>query len=229
MEFRIDVRRCLYVLLRKISYVILLCALVFAGTYYINQRTGVDLYAAKSTVYSTSEAIFTVDQARQMSLAMQQYVSIVTSRKVLSNAAELMGYMEGITGDALQNMVTASYSYTNSMIDIEAKSPSPRVAMSAANAVAMAFSVELTSITGRSSAQVLDVASTYYMVNNARTQRLKNSIFATMLVGMIACMGIVLMEVLSKNITSLSDVSLDGSLEVIGVIPMAAVERSRRR
>jgi len=162
-----------------------------------------------------------------MTQAMQQYVAVATSTKVLANAAELMGHMDGVTGAALGRMVTASFSSDSSMIIITARSESPRLAMSASNAVAAAFTAELTAITGRNMAQILDVATSYSLVYNAQTQRWRNCIFATIAVGMLLSMAIVAKEVLSKRVTSLYDVSLDGQIDILGVIPEMTVEKGQ--
>ena len=229
MEIRIDVWRCFIVLVRKSIYILLICAFVFAGAYYTYSGSSVNLYAASSSVYSTADNIYTYDQARQMTIAMQQYTTVATSQKVLSNAAELMGYMEGVTGRSLSGMVTATFNSPTSMVNIEVTSASPRVAMSAANAVATAFSAELLYLTGRNMAQVFEVATTYRMVFNARTQKWKSCIFDTAVVGAAICLYILVKEILSKKVTSLTAVSLDGSLEILGVIPVADAQKDLKK
>jgi len=225
MEIRVDLWRCVYVLKKWMLLIALVCIAVFAGTYYFTINTGANMYAARSSVYATTDNLYTVDQSRQMTQAMQQYVAVATSTKVLANAAELMGHIDGVTGVGLTNMVSASFANDTSMITITARSVSPRIAMSAANAVAAAFTAELTAITGRNLAQVLDVATSYSIVYNARSEQLKNCIIAAAGVGVLFCMAILAKEVLSNNVTSLAAVSLDGDLEVLGVIPRTRGKR----
>lgn len=229
MEIQIDIWRCLTVLIRKSVYIVLVCALVFIGSYYTYSGSSVNRYAASSSVYSAAENVYSYDQVRQMIIAMQQYTTMATSQKVLSNAAELMGYMEGVTGKSLSGMVTATFNNITSMVNIEATSTSPRVAMSAANAVATAFTAELLSLTGRNSAQVLDVATTYRTVYNARTQKWKSCIFNTAVAGAAMCLYILIKEILSKKVTSLSAVSLNGSLDVLGVIPVTEAQKDQKQ
>lgn len=228
MEIQIDVWRCLNVLIRKSIYIILICAFIFSGSYYTYSGSSVNRYAASSSVYSTTDNIYTYDQARQMTIAMQQYTMMATSQKVLSNAAELMGYMEGITGKALSGMVTAVFNGPTSTVVIEVTSVSPRVAMTAANAVATAFTAELISLTGRNMVQVLDVATTYRTVFNARTEKWKSCIFNTAIAGAVMCLYILVKEILSKKVTSLTAVSLNGSLDILGVIPVTEAQKDQK-
>lgn len=217
-ELQIDLWRCLYVLWRKRVRIFLLSAAAFlVACVAIVDVTG-NLYSATATVYSTAEGGSSLELATQTSTAMQRYAQVAQSLKVLNRAAELVGD-SNITGQRLSGIISVGVTKDSSILNIKATASSPMLAVSAANAVSAAFVSEITAITGRNNAQVLDVAVGYVMVRNGiRSQWMMRGLAGAIAFACI-CGIILIMDICSRKVHSLKSASLNGDLEILGTIP----------
>lgn len=225
-EIQIDIWRCLRLFIKNRWRIAVLALAVFVTAYLVTMGQTDNLYSAVSTVYSTAEGGYNLEMATQTSTAMQRYAQVARSLKVLNRAAELMG-AEGVNGQMLSGMITVGFSKDSSILDIRAVSPSPMLAISAANAVAAAFVSEITTITGRNNAQVLDVAVKYSMSRNGATANWKMRALAVALAVGAYCTYIVLTDIFSRKIHSVKAAGLGGDLEILGVIPDIAKAKRR--
>jgi capsular polysaccharide biosynthesis protein len=87
------------------------------------------------------------------------------------------------------------------------------------NAIAKAFVTEVRNITGVDAAQVLDEATKASSYSSVK----KTMIFVIILFALLGCVGtcarIFIKTLTSEKILEVNECSLDGSLEIIGILP----------
>ena len=105
------------------------------------------------------------------------------------------------------------------MIKIKAKSVNQAEAIDVANAMAEAYSLEMTGITGNSSVRLLDSAQTATIVYEAEKQNVLYMIIGAVAGMFIALAWITVKEIFVVNLNAISDATLFGKLEIIGIIP----------
>ena len=108
---------------------------------------------------------------------------------------------------------------SSSIMEVYAYSTNPDQAVNVANAVAQAFVIEVKSITGSEDIQVLDSAQSAKIFVDESAQQMKIILIFTVLGFLLICFIIVMITIFSSKVMSLEECQLDGSLELIGVIP----------
>ena len=77
---------------------------------------------------------------------------------------------------------------------------------------------------GENNAQILDEAYDYEQVFDGKKDQIKNVLIVT-LVGIFLCIMIIVMKsFFSSRVESVNDVTLNGEIEILGVIPNFDVE-----
>lgn len=224
----IDYERCLKGLVRGRVFLMLctLLGLLIGGLCAYFLVDDQDRYEAEASVYSIAYGSYTDSELGVT--AIRTYSDIIKSYKVAERAALLLGDAS-LTKEDIYHMIRTderviegtTYVYENqsSVIHIWAEFENRQIAMRVANAVADAFVMEVNSMSDVDSTQVLDYAYDAPKSYNALQQQ------ALVLAG--CCLGMLLLGcfiiwyriIFSKSIVSVSDASLYGQLEVIGVIP----------
>lgn len=225
---RIDIRRCLHLLWKKKWGVFAMATVAFLLAYLLTWGSGaVNIYSAVATVYSTAEGGFSLAQAQETTTAMQRYVDVASSQKVLNRASDLITEAQ-VSGEELAQMITVSYESDSSILYVAARSESPILAVSAANAVAAAFVTEITAITGQNTAQVLDVAAKYELETDSRMIRWGIRLLAALGAAFCYCVYILLRDIFSTRINSAYRASLKEQLEILGYIPDLNMAEKRK-
>ena len=157
------------------------------------------------------------------------YVDIITSSRVAERANKILGnaypdsetILKMLTIDSGEEDSKSYYGVLNSsiVIKIKANSTNPAEAVDVANAMAEAYSLEMTNITGNSSVRLLDSAQSAVVVYEAEKQSVIYMCLGAFLGMFIAFAWIVIKEIFVVNLNTVNDATLFGKLEIIGVIP----------
>lgn len=215
---KINVKRCIYELFRKL-FIIIISTLIFAimGIVVALATSSENTYYGVSSVCSLVYGSYSETVNGQD--ALSSFASISESSRVANRAAIILGD-DDIDADTIKSMVSVQASGENSRIlDIYAYAKTPELAIDVANAVADAFVIELKNITGADNVQVLDKAEEAKIYIDESTQQIK-IIFIYALCGFVLiCAVIVFATIFSSKITSLDECTMNGDLDLIGVIP----------
>ena len=131
---------------------------------------------------------------------------------------------DSLDGEKIKSMITYSYSEQSPVYYIYATTTDPQLSMTIANAVAKAFVIEMNNIMGEDNAQILDEAYDYEQVFNGRKDQIKNILIITLLGTLLCLLVIVMISFFSNKVESVNDVTLNGEIEILGVIPNFDVE-----
>ncbi len=217
-SLKIDIIRCIEVWKKNLLLTILCSLLIFFATTILTVNATTDIYQAYSSVYTTAGGGYDIQEAFVSNAALQEYADVITSLKVLNQAADMVGD-DQITGEILRKSVNVSSLDDSSVLRITVNHSEPNVAVAAANAVATSFVTEISAITGQSNIHVLDVAEDYDKIQDGTIQQWMLRILASILAFAFVSVIWVLIDVFSTKIHSVSDTSLDGELDVLGIIP----------
>ena len=221
MEVKIDLRRY-FLAIKKNKLIILIVAIAsVAIDILLNYNVKPDKYRAYSNVYSVSFGSYT-DSVEGV-YVLQTYSDIINSRKVANRAAMIIGD-DSLDGEKIKSMITYSYSEQSPVYYIYATTTDPQLSMTIANAVAKAFVIEMNNIMGENNAQILDEAYDYEQVFNGRKDQIKNILIITLLGTLLCLFVIVMISFFSNKVESVNDVTLNGEIEILGVIPNFDVE-----
>ena len=213
-EIKIDILRCLSAVICN-WYWVILCGIVCTGftlAFTINRP---NTYFAKTTMYSAVYGSYT--QTIQSNTVMQTYLEIVNSQKVAERAAILIGENR-ITGDEIANMVSVFSDSNSALLYIYAKSINSDLAVEVANAIAESFAIEAQSITGDNTVQILDKADKAYI--DGMPDYLKYGAISLIISIFLPILVICMKEIISDNVYHVEDASIDGQLDIIGIIPI---------
>ena len=221
MEVKIDFRRYFLAIKKNKLIVIIVAIASLAIGILLNYNVKPDKYRAYSNVYSVSFGSYT-DSVEGV-YVLQTYSDIINSRKVANRAAMIIGD-DSLDGEKIKSMITYSYSEQSPVYYIYATSTDPQLSMTIANAVAKAFVIEMNNIMGEDNAQILDEAYDYEQVFNGRKDQIKNILIITLLGTLLCLFVIVMISFFSNKVESVNDVTLNGEIEILGVIPNFDVE-----
>ena len=223
-EVEIDIAKCLRAI--KKSYKVVLLATLLALLLGIILAMFVSKphneYLAVSSVYSIgsdkySKTTLTLDN----SVAMSQYYDIIKSHKVADRAKLILGDEE-ISEKDIYDMVSIGDNSGNTKsatVYIQAVNQDPALAVNVANAVAEAFTQEMAG-KEQDDIQILDNANEAEKCYDAGINRVKIIIFSTVFGIIMSCIIISMKEILSTKMYTAKDATLNGTLDIIGVIPV---------
>lgn len=221
MEIKIDFRRYFLAIKKNKLIVIIVAIASLAIGILLNYNVKPDKYRAYSNVYSVSFGSYT-DSVEGV-YVLQTYSDIINSRKVANRAAMIIGD-DSLDGEKIKSTITYSYSEQSPVYYIYATTTDPQLSMIIANAVAKAFVIEMNNIMGEDNAQILDEAYDYEQVFNGRKDQIKNILIITLLGTLLCLFVIVMISFFSNKVESVNDVTLNGEIEILGVIPNFDVE-----
>lgn len=226
MELKINIKRCFYDLWKKknlIGMIVLLSILL--GLYSMLNIQEVGNYCATASVYHNSivygagintSSSDSSSGGEESAGGLEEFSEISTSTNVAKRAAALLD-KEGITEENIGYLYTTvangNFLYINSYADDR------DLAVGVANAVAEAFSVEYKNLTGVDSIQVFEKAETATYYKGDDTNKKMTLIIFTGVGLFLVCVIIVMRLIFSAKIQDYSECSMDGRIEILGVIP----------
>ncbi len=216
----IDYMRCLKALIRKLPLAIIIAIaasiLSAVACYFVLDHE--NEYTARASAYTGTIAYGNAAQG-------VQYAELAKSLTVAEKALAAIGDTSLDKYD-IYDMIYVSYdnesSYVNSssVINIYAIYTDSQTAINVANEVTKAFVAEVGSIIDESnSISVLDIAATAEMTYDAQEQFILLTAVGGAFAFFLVCFIVVLREILSLRLITVSDGTLYGKLDVIGVIP----------
>jgi capsular polysaccharide biosynthesis protein len=107
----------------------------------------------------------------------------------------------------------------SSVLGIYATSTDEILAIKVANAVAAVFIDEVNNIASYNLARLLDEANAAELSYNKQIEQWKFRIFVTFAGIIFICVWIVARVIFSRKVHYLSDIGLDGEIDIIGAIP----------
>lgn len=171
-----------------------------------------DVYQATSSISKT------VDNAGGQSIAM--YQDMLSSKNVLE---EMLSLLDGraVSIGELSSVLDSQANTSGNILYISASHTDADFAVEVANIAAKIVSQQVNRLYTNAGIRVLDEAAAASRVSHWATTAWAYR-FVGLLLGLLAGCAIVLIKTLtSKNTLSINACTLDGELELIGVIPLA--------
>ncbi|MHB8131389.1 MAG: YveK family protein [Mobilitalea sp.] len=209
-EINIDLRRCLKAILKKWWLMVIIGALCYCVAFLITiNNLREDEYTAETTVYS----IIANDYS-----SLSKYSDIITSSKVSEMAANSLN-ISNMNASKIKEMISINDYSTTLVLGISATSTDKNLAIMVANAVADAFIEEVNNIISDNSLRMLDEATTAELSYDKKIVQLKLRIFAALAGIILMCVWIAIREIFTRKIYNLSDMKIDGEIDIIGIVP----------
>ena len=208
-EINIDLRRCLKAILTKWWLIVIVGIVCYTLAYFITiNNLREDEYTAETTVYSIMDYT-----------ALSLYSEIITSSKVCERAAASLD-ISNMDADSIKDIISVKAYSTTLVLGIRATSTDISLASKVANAVAEVFIEEVNNITDNNSIRLLDEATTAKLSYNKQLEQLKLRIIFTFAGILLLCVWVTIREIFTTKIHNLSDIGLDGEIDIIGIIPL---------
>ncbi len=220
MENAVDFGRIFKKLVKRLWLVILVALIAgFIGILYTLRDTP-NVYAADVSLYSVASGSYTA--SIQGFDAMKDYAEIVRSRKVADRVVNALPEYQ-LDANMIQSMVKTSYNENSAIFHIYVYANNPELAAPVANAVAEAFVLEVSNITGADSVKILDEADSVFVSYSGERDRLKTRLVFTVTGFLLICVIISVIEILSTKVTAVEDCTLKGEIKLLGVIPKHSI------
>jgi capsular polysaccharide biosynthesis protein len=221
VKFKIFVRRFLRALRKKMLLVILMILIGLAVGVACNFRVLDDEYVATSSIYTMAYSSYT-DKDTEVYM-FQTYKDIILSKKIADKAASFIGDAN-VDGEYIRQLVSCTNEDRSPIYKIHVTTNNPQFSITVANAVARAVVIELNTLSSSNKAQMLDEAYTYEQIFNGRKVQLRNIILFALAGFILGVLIILLMASSTTKIESVNDVTLNGEIEILGVVPNFDVE-----
>lgn len=197
----------------------LICAVtlfgILLGLLLTSNKKNEESYIATATVYCATYASYS--DANSDVAAMINYSDVVTSKKVCQRAESIVGN-SSIDSTMIQRMIGTEFSSSSYIMKVYANTDDPDIAIEVANAVAEAFVIEISSITGNNSIQLLDKAEGCYRYTS--NTLLKTRVIFGFLACFAICAVIMCKELFSNSVKSITQcIGNDDADIIIGIIP----------
>lgn len=218
MEMKINIKRCFYELWKKKKLIALIVLLSFlVGIYMMLDVEEIGNYSATASAYSmlnygSEEGAASSSQKT----GIDEFSEVVGSSNVAKRAVAMLD-IDWITEENIQSMYNISTS--GNFLYVSTYSNDKNIAVNVANAVAEAFVVEYKNLTGLENVQVFEKAdhATYY--SGDATNRKLTLIIYTGVGFFLVCVIVVLRTIFSAKVQDYGECTLDGTIELLGVIP----------
>lgn len=222
----IDLKELFYVLKNKIL-VILLTAIVFAGT------AGIITKFLITPVYSSTAQIYVVSKSSISNLTdltmgnqlTQDYMVIVKSRPVLEEVIKKLKLK--IDYKEFREQITVENPADTRLLQISVKNESP--------AMAQKITQQLAKTTARTVATKMDVKAptiieNAYIADEPDSPDMKKNIILGALVGLVLCAGVIsVRHILNDTIRKEEDIEKYLGLNTLAKIPLAKGEKRRTK
>jgi capsular polysaccharide biosynthesis protein len=211
-EINIDLKRCIKVIVYKWWLIIIIGLIFYSAAYLISENNSrEDEYTAEATIISASDySVLTL------------YSDIITSSRVSEQAARMLNISD-INAENIKKMI--SFKTYSLVLGIHATSADGVHAIMVANAVATVFIQEVNNIASYNLAHMLDEATTVELSYNKKSEQLKFRIIVSFVGIVILCAWIILQVIFSNKVYSLSEIGLDGEIDIIGAVPSYTKKR----
>lgn len=173
-------------------------------------------YSATASIYSMLNYGTDEGTSSSQKTGLDEFSEVVGSSNVAKRAVAMLD-IEWITEANIQSMYNISTS--GNFLYVSTYSNDKNIAVSVANAVAEAFVVEYKNLTGLENVQVFEKAdhATYY--SGDATNRKLTLIIYTGVGFFLICVLVVLRTIFSAKVQDYGECTLDGTIELLGVIP----------
>lgn len=230
-EYEIDVFRCVRSLFRHKLFIVIVTVLAFLAGFGLTLDVGEDMYTSVATVYAAADTSYS--DATAAVTAMNAYLDVASSLKVSQRAALLLGRSDVDASDIQSAVwVNSSVKKANSsstvsnfmnssatIISFFATTTDPELSRQIADAVADSYVIEMANILKLDSVKNLDSAGLGSLSTNANLEAWKNRIKFMLGGFVIACMIVVVCELLDKKVRTVREATIRNQLPIIGVIP----------
>lgn len=216
MENTIDFVRIMQKLIKKIWLIIIVTVLsaLVGIVYTIGDKP--NIYSADASIYSVASGSYAASV--QGTYIMKDYAEIAESKKVADRVVNALTEYN-LDSPTVQSMVKTSYSEDSALFHVSVYSSDPALAILIANAVAEAFVMEVSNITGADNVKILDEAVNTTVSYDGQSEQLKSRLLFTAAGFILICVIISLSEIFSTKVTKVSDCTLNGEIKLLGVIP----------
>ena len=215
MEYQLNPRKAIDAVWTK-KWIIIAVSIVslFIGM-SVTDPNAPDMYTASATIYSASYASY--QESVEGINVMTIYVDIVRSRKVAERAAARVS--QQISAEEIMGMISVSYIERSAVLTLHAVSDRAELAVEVVNAVSEAFVQEVANIAAVESVKTLDSAQSArpYSSGFATALKMRALILAAGLFA-ILCL-VVLFALLDTRVAFPREVTLNGEIDLLGVIP----------
>ena len=224
----IDFRQCVRAVFKKWTVLLAMAGvgmlLAIAASFLLAKQE--DVYRATTSVYCAGDKSY--NEAAQSVQLLNIYADIIQSSRVAERANRILGnaYPDA---EVILDMINVDYGEDSTpltsntsksiVIKLVSESVNEQEAVDVANAMAEAFVREMSTILSDSNIQLLDEARTATKVYEAEKQNLIYIIIGAIIGMFLAVAWIVTIEIFSVNLNTVSDGTLFGKLDIIGVIP----------
>ena len=215
MEIQINAVKIIDALLKKTWLIIAAGIIAAVLSVFLVDDSAPNVYSSSCSLYSASSESYR-DSVEGMNI-MRDYVEIINSRKVAERASSYL--MKEVSAEEIMSAISANYSINSKIITITAVSKDPARAILIANAAADAFIQETINITAAESVRVLDSAYRARVMTDMRREALKFRLIVTAAVVAALVLYIALFAFFDGRVAQIQDVTLDGKLKLLGVIP----------
>lgn len=215
MEITLEDFKLAFLALLKNKLLIALVTLagLFAGLFYTSFQTSEYTYESTASVCVTYT---TYQEQFQGANVMTNYADIIMSDRVCGQAAALLGEPR-LTAAQLQRMIRIKTPSANSYVMwITAEDRLPERAIRVANAVAEAFTSQVSNLSGNQSIQVLDSATMATIASDDGLNKIR--ILAPLCAFVLVCGWIAVRELLSDKVRSIPQ-CVDDEDEILTLIP----------
>lgn len=175
-----------------------------------------DIYSSTTTVYSSNYGSY--EQTVTGINVLRNYSDVLKSRKICERAAS---YLNDVTlsATAIQGMITISTNDSDNIINITAYSRNPETALELSNAVADAFVVEVSEITGSETVKVLDEAKDVYLSKSGMKKIAIFLVLSAFAGFAISCFLLFIKELFSDRLKTLNKCNILMEGNILGVLP----------
>ena len=230
MEVSIDIGRIFKRLYKMLWLVALITVIATAAGVAYTWNAKPDIYEAKVTLVGAPNGSYS--ESIGNTYIMRNYADLVKSERVARQVIQALPQYN-LTTQSIQSMVKASFNANkanststedSALFIINTKTPDYNKTIAVANTTAEAFVSELKSVSGVDIAIIVDKASTAAIVYNGKTHQLLARLEFTAAGFMLICVVLGFIELMSKSVTQVMDCTLNGTIELIGVIPKYKIE-----
>lgn len=216
-----DIRLCLQEIRRNIFVLFLLALLGLViggiGSLFVKEST----YQARACIYNAKYISYYETTAIEHFIQNTQ--ALVQSYKIAEEAAELLGSGE-YTPQSIQSSVYAETEEDSILAWIVCETYSPQRAVQIVNAYTEALTAEMKSMSGSDNIQVLEYAKTSSIQRNLNSVRMIIITAIPVSFVILGCFVIAMRMLLSPRILSLDRCTLNGRINLLGVIPEISKE-----
>lgn len=176
-----------------------------------------NMFKASSSVFIT--VLDDYDDTNTTRL-ITSFIDLFDSTQILNKIVDVLG--NSISADELKNMTTLKKSTANTIVTVTVRNKNPAVAIETANAVSQILAIETAKFFQTpNNIKILDKATDIDYAYRGRTIHILISFLFAFLFLSCSCVYYIIKALSSDKVLFIEDCTMDGALEIIGVIPFA--------